>query len=142
MYIDFIDKSFLYRPDVIEGAKLWHKIFNRYKNFSLKDVQTRYGDNVTGLALFDDNGICKGVAFYEFDIPYGSKDKHMIITHFIMHPDASKTYMAGKFLKRIEKVAKLYNCNAILYPDCTFNNFFEKHPDKFKMVEVIYKQEL
>jgi len=143
MFIDFIDKNIFYTRDFIEGAKLWNQLYSRYKYFSVSDIINHYQDiPVTGLALYDDNHKLVGICIYVFNTPYGSKDKNMIINHFCIHPDVRKSFMAGKFLKKIETVARDNQCVAILYPDCTFNKFFEKHKNKYKVLEVIYKQEL
>lgn len=143
MLINSIDNSIFRTRDFIEGAKLWNELYSRYKYFSIESIMHYYEDTpVTGLALYDDNLKLVGICIYIFNTPYGSKDKNMVINHFCIHPDVRKSFMAGKFLKKIETVARDNQCAAILYPDCTFNKFFEKHSDKYKVLEVTYKQEL
>lgn len=143
MLINSIDNSIFYTRDFIEGTKLWNKIYSKYRNFSIENMIHYYDSTpVTGLALYDDNLKLVGICFYTFTVPYGSNDKTMVVTHFVTHPAIRKSFMAGKFLKKIESIARDNNCVAILYPDCTFNGFFEKHPNKYKVADIIYKQEL
>lgn len=142
MYIDFIDNSIFSRSDYISLAKEWNNIYSRYKQFSVEDIIRRYKYRaISGIAMYDNNNKIIGCAIYEFNNPYGSKDINMVINHFFIYPYVSK-FLKGKFIKHLEKVAKAHKCACILYPDCTFDSFFKNHPDKYKLVEVTYKQRL
>lgn len=143
MQIIFADNSILYTRDFQEGARRWNEIYHRIKDFNIKNFIKHYDTpDFKSLALYSNTHKLIGIVIYEFCHLYGSEKRSMILNMFQVEPTLNKTYIIGKFLKHIEKVAKSYKCDSIVYPDCTYNNFFEKHKDRFHLLEKWYIQEL